>query len=141
MPEDSTRFVSLSMTQRMVPDDAHYDSTVESVEAITGAGEDDRVWLLEKTAVASVDPYQLIDDAEDEFGLSKMEGIRAVLRAGDVLPPVYAIHQPDKEYPYNLIEGRHRYNAAYAEGAELLAAWTAHLSCSCRTDYIREVGA
>ena len=132
MPEPGTQFFSLATTQQLVPDVEDYDSTVQNFEDITGACEGDPVWSLAKIAVAEIDPYQLIDDPDDDCGLAKVGEIRAVMRSGGFLPPVYAIHQPDHEYPYNLIEGRHRYNAAHAEQAELLLAWVGHVPCTCR---------
>ncbi|WP_169743079.1 ParB N-terminal domain-containing protein [Knoellia subterranea] len=112
-----------------MPDEQHYDSTVENFEA-SGASEFDAVWSLENVPVASVDPLQLIDDPTDETARTKVRSIQQAIRQDTFLPPVYVLHVR-RAFPYFLIEGRHRYSAAHEEQIPLLLAWVAHVECVC----------
>ena len=122
-------WVSLADTQRLSPDEQHYDSTVETF-AEAGGDEFDDLWSLEKVPVAGIDPFQLIDDPSDLESLNKVRGIRQTISRGQVLPPVYVMHVVDA-HPYWLFEGQHRYNAAYEERQATMLAWVGHLQCGC----------
>ena len=112
-----------------MPDEHHYDSTVENFEA-AGASEFDALWSLEKVPTTDVDPLQLIDGPTDETARAKVRSIQQAMRQGTFLPPVYVLHVP-RAFPYFLIEGRHRYNAAHEVHVPLLLAWVAHVECDC----------
>jgi hypothetical protein len=124
------RFLSLSETQRVVEDD-HYDSTVENFEAMTDFNEFDEVWEVEAVSVRLIDEGQLIDDPDDHSGHEKAESLRESMRDGRFIPPIFLLHMPEERWPYLLLEGRHRYNAHYREGVDVILAWVAHYECSC----------
>lgn len=113
------RFLSLSETQRVVEDD-HYDSTVENFEVMTGFDEFDEVWEFEAVLVRLIDEGQLIDDPDDDRAHEKAESLRGSMRDGTFIPPVFLLHMPEKRWPYLLLEGRHRYNAHYREGVDVI---------------------
>lgn len=123
-------FISLSDTQKVVEDD-HYDSTVGNFEDWTGLDEYATVWDIEAVPVGLIDKGQLIDDPDDHWGHEKAESIRRSMRDGTFIPPVFVLHMPNKEWPYWLLEGRHRYNAAHREGVAVIPAWVAHCDSSC----------
>lgn len=125
----------LKLPSKSSPDE-DYDSTVENLEYLTGASETDAVWALARLPILHVHPDQLIDDPEDQDAWTKVAGIRKAMQSRSFFRPVYVLHRPDDTaHPYHLIEGWHRYNAAYAEGVDLLA-WVAHVDCGC--DHYRD---
>lgn len=124
---DNSRWFSLLETNNLIPDH-DIDSTISNSEGY-GIGEGDRRWTLEGVSVVAIDPMQLIDDPADHDGRAKAESIRATFRAGGFVPPVYVLHRPGADYPYFLIEGRHRYNAAHLETITHITAWVGHVDC------------
>jgi hypothetical protein len=82
----------------------------------------------------------LIDDPDDIDGIAKVESSRGLLRSGSAPPAILLAHAPDgpvfatgssERYigTYHLLEGRHRYNAAYQERQRTILAWVAHVGC------------
>ena len=126
----SGNWISLRTANLLVPD-KDYDSAAENLQAIYGRSEDDPVWSLEKVAVVTIDPGQLIDDPTDEEALQKVDSIRSSIENGQSIPPVFLMHHERKRFPYVLIEGRHRYNAAHQHGEQAIAAQVAHVACTC----------
>lgn len=124
---DRPRFLSLNETQELVPDH-DYVSTADNLSAY-GRESDEPCFQLESVAVDAIEPGQLIDDPDDDAGWAKVASIRGSIQAGVHLPPVYLRHVAGGEHPYYLFEGRHRYNAAHAEGVAALVAWVAHIDC------------
>lgn len=125
--DDRPRLLSLDETQSIVADH-DYLSTADNLHWY-GRESDDPCFLLESLPVLHIDPGQLIDDPDDEDGWAKVASIRAGLRKGDNLPPTYVRHHPGYKHPYELFEGKHRYNAAYAEDVGTILAWVAHIDC------------
>ena len=121
MEPERRMFVSLAFAQQVSPDN-HFESTVDNLRAMWGAGEDDAIWTLQAVPVGLIHPFQLIDDPDDDEANAKVEGLRETMQSGGYIPPVYVIHVPQALYQYTLIEGRHRYNAAHRERAEIIAA-------------------
>ena len=124
------RFISLAETQRFYADN-DYDSTAGTLWHGSDRDEDDPIWAFEDVDVVAIDPYQLIDDADDEVGHAKAESIRKSYREGAFVPPVFVIHTPNAGHPYNRIEGCHRFNAAHREQIRQITAWVAHPGCGC----------
>jgi hypothetical protein len=122
-------WLSLSVLNEEVPDH-HHGSTVDNLDEIYDVSEDLECWHEEDVKVDQIDPCQLIDDPDDGEGHTKVESIRTTLRVEGWLPAVILIHHPDeKDFPYTLIEGRHRYNATHREGRSHIFAWVAHVAC------------
>ena len=129
---------SLDALNTEVPDH-HHDSTVENLVTIFEASDYLPCFRKEHVPVASIQEWQLLDDPDDTDGIAKVEGIRRTLRAGRSLPAIVLAHTPngprfDDGRPgrigaYHLLEGRHRYNAAYQERAPTIFAWVAHVGC------------
>lgn len=120
---------SLSTLNAEAPDHDH-GSTVDNLHELYGASEHLACWRKEEVEVGRVDPFQLFDDPDDIEGNSKIESIRATLRSGQSVPAVIIIHHAGNEkYPYWLIEGKHRYNAAHREKLPRINGWVAHISC------------
>ena len=129
MPTVSDVWRSLNELNDETPDHDHW-STEDNMRDPHAASSDLRCWREEWIHVGEVDPFQLFDDPDDSEGDAKIESIRVTLRSGGSLPAVVTIHHPHQgEHPYYLIEGKHRYNAAFRESAETIFAWVAHLDC------------
>jgi hypothetical protein len=125
---DSKSLLSLHATNEVFPDHDFW-STCDNSEAF-GIPSDAHAWGLEAVPVAQIDPFQLIDDPDDAEGLAKIASIRRSMRDGDrLIPPVYVLHYPEREYPFFLVEGKHRYNAAHQEERLALVAWVGHSQC------------
>ncbi|CAM3325358.1 ParB-like nuclease family protein [Williamsia muralis] len=131
-PEDTLELVSLAMTYRICQD-KDYDSTLSNVEDGYGVSEDAECWEMKAILTSKINPSQLADDSGDARGEAKIEAIRSSIRDGVHLSPVFVIHEPDSDYPYRLIEGRHRYNARHREASKEVLAWVAHFDC-CGSD-------
>jgi hypothetical protein len=113
----------------LVPDH-DFGTTIDNLEVQYSVSTALACWKLEAVPTLQIDPFQLIDDPADVEGHAKAESIRASLRASTYVPPVIIIHEPSRhDHPYILIEGCHRYNAAYRERVDTLAAWVAHIGC------------
>ncbi|MFF3869042.1 hypothetical protein [Micromonospora sp. NPDC001898] len=122
-------WASLTALNDEMPDHDH-GSTVDNLDHGFQVSEHLECWRKEYVRTGLVHPNQLIDDPDDVDGHMKVESIGETLRAGEPLPAVVLIHQPDERgHPYQLIEGRHRYNAIHREGWPLIFAWVAHVSC------------
>jgi hypothetical protein len=120
--------------------DHHYGSTVDNLAALFDASEDLRCFRVEHVLVAEINESQLYDDPEDIEGYAKIESIRSTIRLGIPLPAVVLVHAaegrsrwvlPASEGDgfYDLLEGRHRYNAVYRERVPRIHAWVAHVGC------------
>lgn len=122
--------VSLAMTYHICPDN-DYVSTVSNVEELFGVDDDDRCWEFKAVPMAMVSPFQLADDPDDIEGEAKIEGIRASIRDGVHLAPVFLVHEPEPgtTHPYYLIEGMHRFTARYREESKEILAWVGHFNC------------
>lgn len=112
----------------MVPD-SDFGSTIGTLDAQYRVSTELRCWKLEAIATAAIDPLQLIDDSDDNDGHEKAERLRFEFRARRFVGPVTIVHSAANGYPYGLIEGRHRYNAAHREGLPTMKAWVAHIGC------------
>lgn len=112
-----------------VPDHAHFGSTIDNLAHNYSVSGDLQCWPLGRIDPVQVDPYQLIDDPDDHEGHAKVAAIRTAVASGARMPPVIVVHQPrDAEHPYDLMEGRHRYNAALVDRLPMVA-WVAHIGC------------
>ena len=131
VPEPSARtYLSLHETNEIFPDH-DFTSTWDNSEAF-GIPADANAWSLEAVPVPLIDPRQLLDDPDDIEGVKKIESIRRSLRSKDrLIPPVYVLRYEEREHPYCLIEGKHRYNAAHREKSAEITAWVGHQEC-CR---------
>jgi hypothetical protein len=119
--------------------DHHHDSTVENLLTIFGASDQLRCFHKEDVPVAKIQKWQLIDDPDATESIAKVNDIRRTLRAGRPLPAIVLVHTPDgprfndgrpgRVGAYHLLEGQHRYNAAYQEGWPTIFAWVAHVGC------------
>jgi hypothetical protein len=130
---------SLDALNAEVPDH-HHDSTVENLVGIFDASDELRCFHKEDVPVVEIQKWQLNDDPDDVEGIAKIEDIRRAVRAGVRLPAIVLVHRPDgpqfehhgpSQYAgsYHLLEGRHRYNAAYQEQTPKIFAWVAHIGC------------
>ena len=111
------------------PDEKDYGTTLDNLESMFRVSELLSCFHREFVPVAEINQDQLHDDPSDAEGIAKIESIRRTIRAGTPLPPAIVVHDSASTAAYELIEGRHRYNAAYREGTPLLYAWVAHLGC------------
>ena len=113
------------------PDEKDYGTTLDNLESLFGVSELLSCFHKEFVPIAKIDQGQLHDDPADAEGIAKIESIRCAMRAGTPLPAVIVVHDKSAATaaPYELIEGRHRYNAAHREGTPLLYAWVAHPGC------------
>ena len=130
---------SLDALNAANPDPDH-DSTSANLADIFNASAALPCFRKEDFAVAEIQRWQLHDDPREATVLAKIDSIRRAMRAGVSLPAVVLVHTMDgpryaryrpelSAGPYHLLEGHHRYNAAYRE-AKLLFAWVAHIGCS-----------
>jgi hypothetical protein len=129
---------SLDALNAEVPDQ-HHDTTVEDLVTIFGASDQLPCLHKENVPVAQIQKWQLIDDLDAVESIDRVEDIRHTLRAGRELPAIVLVHTPngprfDDGHPnragaYHLLEGQHRYNAAYQERVATIFAWVAHLGC------------
>jgi hypothetical protein len=130
---------SLTDLNGEAPDHDHY-STVDNLAGIYYASEELRCFHKEHVSVAEIQKWQLHDDPADVDGDIKIEDIRRTIRSGNGLPAIVLAHTPEGRGPffrqseygvgfYHLLEGQHRYNAAYREQETLIYAWVAHIGC------------
>lgn len=130
---------SLKALNAEVPDH-HHDSTVDNLDGIFDASDELRCFRKEHVPVAEIEKWQLHDDPDDAEGIAKIENLRRAIQAGIRLPAIVLVHVPggprfeqyrDPRYAgaYHLLEGRHRYNAAYQEQMPTIFAWVAHIGC------------
>ena len=131
---------SLDALNKEVPDQ-HHDTTVDNLLTIFGATDQLPCFHKENVRVTEVQKWQLIDDPDATESIAKVNDIRRTLRDGRALPAVVLVHNPDgprfndghpgRVGAYHLLEGQHRYNAAYQERVPTMFAWVAHVGC-CR---------
>jgi hypothetical protein len=79
-----TNWRSLEELNDEAPHRDHW-STVDNLAGIYNASSDLRCWQKTSILVAEIDPFQLIDDADDWVGQAKIESIRLTPRSGDKL--------------------------------------------------------
>ncbi|MFE4651545.1 ParB/RepB/Spo0J family partition protein [Streptomyces sp. NPDC056707] len=107
-----------------------YGAVLDTLEADYNSTENLPCWQTEAVPVDEVDRYQIIDDPDDEDGRQKVELLREALRRSAPLPPIVVVHGPTSERgTYDLLDGRHRFNAAHEERLSSLSAWVAHIGC------------
>ncbi|WP_323101195.1 ParB N-terminal domain-containing protein [Intrasporangium sp. YIM S08009] len=129
---DAQPIFTLAQTQKLFPDEQHYESTVQNFVDQTDFTEEDPVWSFESVPVSQIDQSQLVPPSHrDEFSTHKIHSLRAAMRAQEVLPPVYLLHSSHNASPYYLLEGLHRHNAAHDERIGTIAAWLGHVDCDC----------
>lgn len=122
-------WLSADECNAMLPDH-DFGSTIDNLESVYDTSPRLKCWQSERVSTQQIDPGQLIDDPDDVDGHRKTESIREAIRSGSFVPPVIIIHRPTHDvYPFVLIEGRHRFNAAHRECATHMLAWVAHLGC------------
>lgn len=125
---------SLAELNNEAPDHDHV-TTVENLASICNASEDLRCFRKEHVSVAEIDTCLLLDDLEAVESDLKIESIRSTIRSGTPLPAVvivhhWPLHHPGPpQQPYHVLEGLHRYNAAFRERVPHLYAWVAHVNC------------
>ncbi|MBT8224908.1 MAG: ParB N-terminal domain-containing protein [Dactylosporangium sp.] len=103
---------------------------MENLDSLFDATDRLRCFRKEFVPVAEIGRSQLFDDPEDVEGDEKIESIRSTIRSGTGLPAIVVVHVSERRRgPYHLLEGRHRYNAAYRELARSIYAWVAHIEC------------
>lgn len=124
---DLTGWRSIWELNSSVPD-YDYPSTVDNLRFF-GATQHLRCWRVQDVPVLEIDEYQLNDDPEARESIEKIASIRQSIRSGLPLPPVVTLHRLGERWPYNLIEGRHRFNAAHEERVPTIRAYVAHLGC------------
>jgi hypothetical protein len=118
---------SLAELNELEPDDNHYDSTLDNLwdhrcDEHVPAGRPERA------PVAQINPSQLEGEPIAVETLRYIESIQSAIREGMALPHVVVLHDARAEHPYALIEGRHRYNAHFREGAPTIRAFVAHVN-------------
>jgi hypothetical protein len=131
---DKSALVESGRAQRRAPDH-HHDSTAENLGSICYASEGLQRFRKERVPVAEIDACLLFDDPDDVDGDLKIELIRSTIHSDIPLPAVVIVHhcplkRPGRPPgPYHVLEGKHRYNAAYRERTPQLYAWVAPIGC------------
>jgi hypothetical protein len=137
--EDRAAWWSLDDLNTEMPDH-HHDSTVENLAGSFDVSDELRCFHKEHVPVAEIQKWQLHDDPDAFENIAKIEELRIAIRRGVRLPAIVLVHTPtgprfgDADNPrylgaYHLLEGMHRYNAAYQEQESKIYAWVAHIGC------------
>ncbi|GAA1575649.1 hypothetical protein GCM10009827_116860 [Dactylosporangium maewongense] len=107
-----------------------YGDVLSNLESIFSSSAFLQCWRLETVPVNEITQSQLIDDPDDHDGHAKVKMLRLAVRRNALLSPLVLIHAPAaKDGTYFLLDGRHRFNAAYLERVEGMRAWVGHIEC------------
>lgn len=126
---ETALWLSAADCHRLAPED-DFATTARSLETEYKVSTALRCWHLEHVSVSLIDESQLWTDTEALDIMANIEAYRHMRREGRQAPPVTVIHCQDaSRWPFFLLEGMRRYNAAYQEGADSIAAWVGHFGC------------
>jgi hypothetical protein len=109
--------------------DYHYGSTLDNLENLYGVSSDLRCIQIQAVVTSEIDPARAHDDPEDDEGLATISRYRKRFRTGAAVSAVVVVHHSAADYPYNLIEGMHRFTAALREALERVPAYLVHPGC------------